>query len=88
MCSHGLDSTAVLAESEIGKKELNKPVEQHLTIETELLTLSKGNNSVGYRVLFLLKMVLNRAFPALGPVDRPPGTEFKPGNEVFLCPKT
>lgn len=86
-CSHGVDSTAVHAETNIGKKEPNKPVEQHLTIETELLTLSKGNTSLGYRVPFFLKMVLNRAFPALGPVDRPPGTEFRPGDEVFLCPK-
>ena len=34
-----------------------------------------------------MKMVLKRQLPSLGPVNRPSGTEFRPGDEVFLCPK-
>ena len=32
-------------------------------------------------------MVLKRELPALGPVEHPVGTEFRPGDEVFICSK-
>ena len=61
--------------------------DNYLTVENESLILSKVNLNVSYKVPFFMKMVLKRQLPSLGPVNRPSGTEFRPGDEVFLCPK-